>query len=121
MRLTLMDGLLAILRSLRDNSLGAAISHGEACLVHMCVFSPEARLAAYTERSVTESERATLEEVAESQEFAVFIAPMVMPKASFAQIRDFMPEINVVNVSRTQAVVILPARDANSEQGRTIS
>ena len=101
MRLTVLDGLLSFLREMRNNSMLSVISQGEGCLIHMLVFSPEARQAAYQERAVSDTERKDLEEVANNAEFAIFIAPLTLPKESLTLVKEVVPEINVVNVGVT--------------------
>ena len=89
--LTLLDGILHLLRNLRDQGILSVVSQGEACVIHMSMFAPEARQAAYAERSVTQNESEVLEEVAEAVTHSVFIAPLLLPKATLAQVRDFLP------------------------------
>jgi len=120
LRLTILDGLLSLLRGARDDGVISVVSHGEGCIVHMAVFSPEARLAAYSERAVTDSERGGLEEIAKGQEFAIFMAPLTMPKAFFALIKEALPELNVINIETTNAMVLVPLKDGNADLCRQI-
>ena len=90
-----------------------------ASYTHAGVF-PEARLAAYQERAVGDTERRGLEEVANNVEFSVFVAPMTLPKQTLALVKGVMPEINFLNVGTTQAAVLIPNNDANTRLSRQI-
>ena len=53
-------------------------------------------------------------------EFSVFVAPLTLPKQTMALVREVVPEIHVVSVGTTQAAVLVPNSDANTELSRQI-
>ena len=111
-----MDGVLIILRSLREASLLSFIAFGEGAQVATCALSPELRSAAYVERKVPESARAELEEVAAALGHVVLVGPHVLPVKSYMTLlQEYAPEVAFIAPNGSpQVMVVAPSRDATS-------
>ena len=113
-RLTVLDAVLVLLRSLRELCVVGIISHGEGAVVAMCMLSGHARQAAFTERHVSLDEASELEATALQLQFVVLIAPHLLPaKVALPMLRECLPEVATFATSETvQVLVVVPEKDA---------
>ncbi len=118
-RLTVLDGVLAVCRRLRDGYLTDVIAIGEGCWVTAAALSADVRQAAYKERHVGEAERLELETTLTNLQHAILITPVTFPVRSYLPLlREYVPEIVcVVPPPKCNVLVVLPSHDASSSSG----
>lgn len=109
----MLDAVLAVSRAIRDVSVLAAVAHGEGAVVLMGVLSANVRQAAYKERHVPELESEELESFVAHLEYAILVAPHVLPAKSYLPLlREYVPEIAfIVPPETVQVLVVLPEKD----------
>ena len=85
--------------------------------------SSEIRAVAYNERKAKPEEIPRLEEALEGLKFAVLVAPHAFPiKAGFAQVREYLPEINSITVDpHVLCFVLVPTKDTVAPVSRQIA
>ena len=82
-RLTLLDGILAVSRRLRDGMMLDCIAIGEGCWVTAAMLSKRLREAAYKERHVATAEQMELEEAIGSLAQVILFAPVLFPNKTY--------------------------------------
>ena len=118
-RLTVLDGLLAVCRRMRDGYLTDCIALGEGCWVTAAMLSGDLRQAAYRERLVAESERLELESAVEELAHVILVTPLTFPSKSYLPLlREYVPEIVcIIPPSKCSVLVVIPSHDVNSSVG----
>ena len=122
-RTTLMDGMLVVLRAMRECMLLSVVAFGEGALILMGLLSSELRAAAFVERRVLAEERLELESFASNLEYTILIAPHSYPIRSYMPLlREYVPEISVVAPPvQTKVMVVAPLKDALSSVAQECS
>ena len=124
MRLTLVDGILEVLRSAKQGYFTTVIAHGEGALVIATALGEGARRICYTERHVGSKEIEELEAIVAALKHVVLFAPTGHPPRSFLPLlRDFMPEVAVISPSNLNAsvLVVVPVHGAAAETVRAFA
>jgi len=118
-RLTVLDGVLAVVRMLRDSGLANVVGIGEGSVVCMCALSSDLRKSAYKDRHVNEGEQLELEAAISRLEHVVLISPLTFPVKSYMPLlREYVPEIVcVIPPEACSVLVVVPVRDACSSVG----
>ena len=116
LRLTVLDGVLAVCRRLRDGFLTDCVALGEGCWVTAGILSEDIRQAAYKERHVSEVERNEIEAQIERVSHVILLCPAVFPPRSYLPlIRESVPElVCIIPPPQCNVLVGIPTHDSNS-------
>ena len=117
-RLTLIDGVLKILRL--ANQVKGVVAFGEACYLALGACDPTVREACFKERSVNVDEAFELEYNATTfLKHVVLIAPSTFPKDSYLPfLRHYFPELSHVDIGDHQVSIVVPVDDSYTHSGR---
>ena len=94
LRATLLDAILTTLRDLRETQITSIVGHGEGAIIAMATLSKDLREAAFKHRRTSADETKHLDEIAQSVEHVLLLAPHVFPTRSYMPLlREYAPEV----------------------------
>ena len=113
LRATLFDAILITLRALRETHITSLVGHGEGAIVAMATLSKDLREAAFKHRKTSADETKQLDEIAQSIEHVLLLAPHVFPTRSYMPLlREYAPEVVCVIPGDTQVIAVIPDKDS---------
>ena len=122
-RLMLADGVLALLRSIRDGMFVSVIAQGEGGIVASAMLNNDFRSAAYKERHVAPNEAQQLEEAYSIvKHVLLFAAHSFPPKSYFALLKEQAPELACTPIAEDKTVIsIIPLNHSVTEASKAFS